>query len=112
MSKKKKRGSTNNLSYKVYLCHIKHLFSNLFECLLTKTSGSEHSMSELPDGPLKPLGCFVVVVFPVVVTAMFPGTVYMKGSGVSYQQNSINAAIVLWIVCHLSIFTWKITMSH
>lgn len=26
-------------------------------------------------------------------------------SKVLYQQNCINAAVVLWVICHLSIFT-------
>lgn len=31
---------------------------------------------------------------------------------VLYQQNSIDATIVLWVICHLGIFSWEVTEKY
>lgn len=59
---------------------------------------------------MKPIPCCIFVFFVVVntprVNSELPGTVCIKRSRVLYQQNCVNAAVVLWVICHLGVFTW------
>lgn len=58
----KKRGSTICCQFISVTLNSNNPFFNPIDCPLTKTMIIQWSIGELPDGPLKPTGCLVVVV--------------------------------------------------